>query len=57
MLSRFPLVAHVNDSGFWLISRDLRLTERETLRSWTVASVIISVVGWLGALGLSLVVS
>lgn len=49
-------LSHVNDSGFWLISRYLRITERETLRSWTVASVIISVVGWLGALALSLVI-
>lgn len=50
-------LSHVNDSGFWLISRYLRITEKETLRSWTVASVIISLVGWLGALGLSLMMS
>ncbi len=42
--------SHVNDSGFWLISRYLRLTERQTLQSWTVTSVIVSVVGWLGTL-------
>ncbi|GHC49233.1 GntP family permease [Roseibacillus persicicus] len=49
-------LSHVNDSGFWLISRYLRITEKETLRSWSVATVIISLVGWLGALVLSLVV-
>ncbi len=42
--------SHVNDSGFWLISRYLRLTERQTLQSWSVTSVIVSVVGWLGTL-------
>ncbi|MBK1832660.1 GntP family permease [Roseibacillus ishigakijimensis] len=50
-------LSHVNDSGFWLISRYLQITEKETLRSWSVATVIISLVGWLGALALSLLVS
>lgn len=42
--------SHVNDSGFWLISRYLGMTERQTLQSWSVSSTIISVTGWLGAL-------
>ena len=50
-------LSHVNDSGFWLISRYLRITEKETFRSWTVATVMISVIGWLGAVLLSLVVA
>ncbi len=37
--------SHVNDSGFWMISRYLKLTEKQTLKSWTVAETIISVVG------------
>ncbi|BCX46882.1 gluconate:proton symporter [Haloferula helveola] len=37
--------SHVNDSGFWMISRYLQLTEKQTLKSWTVAETIISVVG------------
>ena len=37
--------SHVNDSGFWMISRYLKLTEKQTLQSWTVAETIISVVG------------
>lgn len=49
-------LSHVNDSGFWLISRYLHITEKETLRSWSVATVIISLIGWLGALALSAVV-
>lgn len=42
--------SHVNDSGFWLISRYLGMTERQTLQSWSVSSTIVSVTGWLGAL-------
>jgi Gnt-I system low-affinity gluconate transporter len=49
-------LSHVNDSGFWLISRYLGLTEKQTLKSWSVATVIISLLGWLGALALSAVV-
>ena len=43
--------SHVNDSGFWMISRYLRMTEGQTLRTWGVISVMISLVGF----GLSLV--
>ena len=50
-------LSHVNDSGFWLISRYLQITEKQTLRSWTVASTIISVVGWLGAVLIGLVIA
>jgi Gnt-I system low-affinity gluconate transporter len=37
--------SHVNDSGFWMVSRFLQLTERQTLQSWTVVETIISLVG------------
>ncbi len=50
-------LSHVNDSGFWLISRYLQITEKQTLRSWTVASTIISVVGWLGAVLIGLAIA
>lgn len=50
-------LSHVNDSGFWLISRYLQITEKQTLRSWTVASTIISVVGWLGAVLIGLIIA
>ncbi|MEM6747039.1 MAG: gluconate:H+ symporter [Pseudomonadota bacterium] len=39
--------AHVNDSGFWLVSRLFALTEKETLRLWTVSTTLISVTGLL----------
>jgi H+/gluconate symporter-like permease len=47
------IASHVNDSGFWLVSRYLGLSEKETLKSWTVMETIVSVVGF----GLVLVVS
>ncbi|MEL7496468.1 MAG: SLC13 family permease [Planctomycetota bacterium] len=46
-------LSHVNDSGFWLVSKFFGLTEKETLMSWTVMETIISIVGLVGALILS----
>jgi len=40
------ILSHVNDSGFWLVNRYLGLTEKETLKSWTVMETIISVTGF-----------
>jgi Gnt-I system low-affinity gluconate transporter len=37
--------SHVNDSGFWMISRYLQVPEKQMLKSWTVAETIISLVG------------
>jgi gluconate transporter len=48
--------SHVNDSGFWMISRYFRMTEAQTLRSWSVISTMISVVGFSIALLVSLFV-
>ncbi len=45
--------SHVNDSGFWMISRYFRMTEAQTLRSWSVLSTLISIIGF----GLCLLVS
>ncbi|MBM3872518.1 MAG: hypothetical protein FJ382_02080 [Verrucomicrobia bacterium] len=43
----------MNDSGFWVVSKLGGLTERETLRSFTVALTTMSVVGlivvWIGS--------
>ncbi|MCU0524284.1 MAG: GntP family permease [Elainella sp. Prado103] len=41
------VLSHVNDSGFWLVGRYLGMTEKETLRSWTVMETIIGLVGFL----------
>lgn len=37
--------SHVNDSGFWLVSRYFGTDEKDTLKSWTVMESIIGVVG------------
>ena len=50
------ILSHVNDSGFWLVGRYFGLSEKETLKSWTVMESIISIVGFLIALGLSFIV-
>jgi Gnt-I system low-affinity gluconate transporter len=50
------VLSHVNDSGFWLVNRYFGLSEKDTLRSWTVMETIIGVVGLSGALILNLFV-
>ncbi|WP_417450147.1 GntP family permease [Kordiimonas sp.] len=49
--------SHVNDSGFWLVSRYFNLSSAETLRSWTVSSTLIGVTGFLATLLLSYVIA
>lgn len=39
--------SHVNDSGFWLVGKYLNMTEKETLKSWSIMETIISVVGFV----------
>ncbi|MFZ4452860.1 GntP family permease [Salibacterium aidingense] len=48
--------SHVNDSGFWLVNRYFGLTEKQTLKTWTVMETIIGFVGFGVALLLSLFV-
>jgi gluconate:H+ symporter, GntP family len=48
--------SHVNDAGFWLVKEYFGLTVGQTLRSWSVMETVISVVGLLGVLLLSLAV-
>jgi Gnt-I system low-affinity gluconate transporter len=48
--------SHVNDSGFWLVSKYLGMNEKQTLQSWTIMETIISVAGFGLALLLSLFV-
>lgn len=47
------IASHVNDSGFWLVNRFLGMSEKDTLKSWTVMETIIALVGF----GMSLIVS
>lgn len=49
----------MNDSGFWVVSRLSGMTEKETLRSWSVMLTLVSLVGlavsWLGSVLVPLV--
>ncbi len=40
------IMSHVNDSGFWLVSKYLGLSEKQTFKSWTVMTSLIAVVGF-----------
>ncbi|WP_433263178.1 GntP family permease [Actinosynnema sp. CS-041913] len=50
------IASHVNDGGFWIVSRYFGLSVKETLQTWTVLETILSVVGFAVAALLSLVV-
>jgi Gnt-I system low-affinity gluconate transporter len=38
--------SHLNDSGFWLVSRYLGMSERQTFKTWTVLTTAIALVGF-----------
>jgi len=40
-------MSHVNDSGFWLVSQFLGMTEKQTFKTWTIMTGILSVSGFL----------
>jgi GntP family gluconate:H+ symporter len=48
--------SHVNDAGFWLVKEYFGMTVGQTIKSWSVMETIISVVGLLCVLALSVVV-
>lgn len=39
------IASHVNDSGFWLVSKYFGMDEKQTLKSWTVMETIIALCG------------
>ncbi len=43
------VLSHVNDSGFWLVSRFLEMDEKTTLKTWTMLETSIGVVGFIVA--------
>ncbi len=49
------VLSHVNDSGFWLVSRFFRMDEKTTLTTWTVMETLLGTLGFVFALVLSLV--
>ena len=44
------ILSHVNDSGFWLVKQYLGLDEKQTLRSWSMMTTILSLSGFVAAL-------
>lgn len=41
------IASHLNDSGFWLVKQYLGLSEKEGLMTWTIASSILGITGFL----------
>jgi gluconate:H+ symporter, GntP family len=48
--------SHVNDAGFWLVKEYFGLTVGQTIKTWSIMETLISVVGLVFVLLLSLVV-
>ncbi|MEO1438504.1 MAG: gluconate transporter, partial [Bacteroidota bacterium] len=48
------ILSHVNDSGFWLVSKYLGMDEKQTFRSWSMMTTILAVTGFIGVVVLSL---
>jgi gluconate:H+ symporter, GntP family len=40
------IASHVNDGGFWIVSRFFNMSVKDTLKTWTVLETILSVVGF-----------
>ena len=47
------MLSHVNDSGFWLVNRYFGMTEKDTIRVWTVVSSVVGIIGLIVVLILS----
>jgi len=50
------IASHVNDGGFWMVSRAFGIPVRETLASWTALETVLSVSGFVMAGALSLII-
>ncbi|WP_341224348.1 gluconate:H+ symporter [uncultured Arcticibacterium sp.] len=50
------IMGHLNDGGFWLFKEYFNLSVKDTLKTWTVMETLVSVVGLIGVMLLSLVV-
>ncbi|MFC4471416.1 GntP family permease [Streptomyces xiangluensis] len=48
--------SHVNDGGFWIVAKYFGLSERDTLKTWTVLESVLSVAGFVVAAALSVFV-
>jgi GntP family gluconate:H+ symporter len=50
------ILSHVNDAGFWLVKEYFQLNLPDTYKSWTLMETLLSVLGLVFVLLLSLVV-
>ena len=50
------IFSHVNDAGFWLVKQYFNMTVVETFKTWTAMETIVSVVGIILIMALSMVV-
>ncbi|MDO5676195.1 MAG: GntP family transporter [Propionibacteriaceae bacterium] len=50
-------LSHINDSGFWIVTKYLGLSVKDGLKTWTVLSTIFGVVGFLLTWGVFALVS
>ncbi|MER6976303.1 GntP family permease [Streptomyces carpinensis] len=48
--------SHVNDGGFWMVAKYFGISERDTLKTWTVLESVLSLAGFAVAAVLSLFV-
>lgn len=49
------MFSHVNDSGFWMFKEYFNISLSDTLRSWSMMEIIVSVVGIGGVMALNLI--
>ncbi len=47
------MFSHINDSGFWLFKEYFNMSVKDTLKTWSVMEIIVSVAGLLGVLVLN----
>lgn len=40
-------LSHINDAGFWIVTKYLGLSVKDGLRTWTVLSTILSFTGFI----------
>lgn len=48
--------SHVNDSGFWIFKEFFQISLKQTFLSWTVMETLISILGLIGVMVLSMVI-
>lgn len=41
------IASHVDNGGFWIVSRYFGISVKDTLKTWTVLETILSIVGFV----------